>query len=162
MADTLSKTQYENSSYRDGYDALRKNLDGYSSEVVAQWLMDDGYWPHGPAESGAARVRACLNPDKSEFFKFSEIIFLMNRSGRADALYYACDATQHERPGKKRSPHQIAEEELEEIQRLERELEQKKRNVNAFLLAHAQAVHPSPRGIRRMRYSLRRLWKRGR
>lgn len=78
-------------SHPNGYAALKAMLEPYTSEQVARWLMDGGYWPRLTLASAAARVRACTNPDKHEFFKFSEILFLMAQTERYQPLEFAAE-----------------------------------------------------------------------
>lgn len=160
MPAPLNKTQRKQSdrTYADGYDALRAMLAEYSSETVAEWLIAEGYWPQGPVNSAAARVRACLDPEKNQFFKFSEIIFLSVRSGCPDALYYFCDQMCRQRPEATKTSRERAIESLREIQQLERELHEKKSLYNAAMRAD-QHVPPTARGISRIRFSLTRLFR---
>lgn len=155
MGLALNKTQAI--AYRDGYDAMKRMLEDFDSVRVGRWLIEDGYWPQMPDDSAGARVRACLNPDKSRFFKFSEILYLAWRTGRADVLYYFCDYTGFHRPEHNGSVHQQAEHLAEQIRAEERALDAKKAKYKNLLARSAENIFPSPRGIRRLRFS---LWRR--
>lgn len=153
MGKTLSNPQTA-VVYRDGYDALKRMLDGFDSITVGRWLMEEGYWPHGPEITAGARVRACCNPDKTEFFKFSEIIFLMVRTGQCHPLYFACDATNHQRPKMQQTAQAAADKLAAEIRERERELEELRSTHRAAMTRVRDEVYPSKRGISRIRFSL--------
>lgn len=66
-------------------DALREtlNVDPATKREMIQFLIDEGFWDKSMKwESAVARFDACLNPNKSEFFKLSELWALMKRFGR--------------------------------------------------------------------------------
>lgn len=155
MGSGLNKAQQQ-ISYRDGYDALKRMLDGFDSVRVGRWLVDEGYWPQMPDDSAGARVRACLSPDKNRFFKFSEILFLAFRTGRPDALHYFCDYTGYERPERNSSAHEQAEHLAEQIRAEERALDAKKNRYKELLVRSAEDTFPSPRGISRLRFFRKR------
>ena len=78
--------------YGDGYDALRMMCEGRKSQEIAHYLIsEDGIWKGKTLETGAARVRACLNHDKNEFFKISEIIAISKYTKCFDAVLFMCD-----------------------------------------------------------------------
>lgn len=87
--------------YRDGYEAMRTMCDNsvFNYADLAMHLVEEGYWPAELSrESAAARFRACLNPDKDQYFKRSEMVALMRITGRVDPVYHECDELGLERP----------------------------------------------------------------
>lgn len=122
----------ENEQYQDGYDALRRMLDGHRSNAVAMALMEYELWPSMPAGSAAARVRANLNPESDQFFKFSEIVFLMWWTGRIDPVLYACEALGYERPKKKRALRDL-EKARRELADVERRADRLRRDIQVKL-----------------------------
>lgn len=51
---------------------------------IVQFLLDEGFWDKDKLnwDSAIARYNACLNPNKSEFFKLSEAWAISKRFGR--------------------------------------------------------------------------------
>lgn len=92
--------------YRDGYEALRAMCRGYKDKEIAHFLMDHGLWGHLSLERAESRVRACLNPGKTEFFHFSEIMVITQCTHQYDAVFYFCDMVGLTRP----EPKSLAEQ----------------------------------------------------
>lgn len=84
--------------YEDEFEALQLMISGSerSFKEVAAYLF-----PHLKPESGYARLKACLNPDKDERLTFGQIIAAMNFCERYDPLMFGCDETLHARPDRK-------------------------------------------------------------
>ncbi|QIL80999.1 hypothetical protein G7047_14660 [Diaphorobacter sp. HDW4A] len=93
------------SIYEDEYDALSQMIanSDKSAKELAVYLF-----PHMKVESGHARLRACLNPEKDERLTFGQIIAAMRFCGKFDPLMYACDETLHARPDRKAAEDQAA------------------------------------------------------
>ena len=78
-----------------GLDALRETLDvgpNLKPQMI-DFLLKEGFWDGEKLswESATARFNGCLNPNKADFFKFSEIWALMKRFDR-HALFHAMAA----------------------------------------------------------------------
>ena len=85
--------------YRSGYDALKSMCDNKTAQEIAHYLIAvDGMWSGRSLDTGAARIRACLSPEKAEYFKFSEIIAICAFTQRFDPIYYVCDRFGMSRP----------------------------------------------------------------
>lgn len=85
--------------YIDGYDALKAMCANKDSKEIAHYLIHvDGIWRDKSLETGASRVRACLNKDKPEFFKLSELIAIAKFTKRYDAVNFMCDELGLSRP----------------------------------------------------------------
>lgn len=84
--------------YRDGADALKAMCFGYEPKEIAFFLIEDGIWSDKELDSAIARVNACLNPKKQEFFHFSEIIAISKHTRNFDAVFFACDQMGLSRP----------------------------------------------------------------
>jgi len=79
-------------NYRDGYEALTEMCGGFGSQEIAHHLIEvDGIWKGKSLDTGAARVRACLNKDKAEFFKLSELIAVSKFTKHYDAIFFMCN-----------------------------------------------------------------------
>ncbi|MGY8872185.1 MAG: hypothetical protein ACKVJE_17240 [Pseudomonadales bacterium] len=66
----------------DWYEALNQMCEPFTSDQIALWLVDAGLTKSGTSpKSVAAHVRAARNADKADYFKQSELIVLMERSG---------------------------------------------------------------------------------
>lgn len=137
--------------FTSGYDAIRQMLDGYSSEQVAVWLIEAGYWPESLSMGGAAaRVRTCIRPDGDQFFKFAEIIYLAWRTGRPYPIYYACDELGLTRP----EPRDMDSEMkalAEEVPALEAELDMKRRRLETLMQGRGPGDQRDANG-RRLRF----------
>lgn len=90
----------EGSDAIDAYRMYRSLFDGYDSHEIGAFFVGEDFWPRSYTEdSSAARVRACNNPDKSEYWKLAELIAWADHVGRAHVfLYFLCDAFGFERP----------------------------------------------------------------
>lgn len=55
-------------------------------------------WPSLKQETAYARLKASLNPDKSEKLTLDEIAFICRFTGRADPLFYLADELNFMRP----------------------------------------------------------------
>lgn len=75
----------------DGYTALKAMCAGYDAKEIAAHLIDDGLWKEKSLTTGEGIVNRCLNRNRSEFFKFSEIIAITRFTGNYDALDFFCD-----------------------------------------------------------------------
>ena len=84
--------------YRNGADALRAMCFGYEPKEIAWFLIEDGIWAGKSIDGAVTRVNACLNPNKPEFFHFSEIIAITKRTRNFDAVFFACDELGLSRP----------------------------------------------------------------
>jgi len=85
--------------YKDGYAALEAMCAGKSSQEISHHLISvDGIWHEKKLETGAARVRACMNKEKHEFFKFSELIAISKFTKCNDAIFFMCDELGLSRP----------------------------------------------------------------
>ena len=84
--------------YRNGADALKAMCFGFEPKEIAFFLIEDGIWAGKNIDSAVTRVNACLNPNKPEFFHFSEIIAVSKRTRNFDAVFYACDELGLSRP----------------------------------------------------------------
>lgn len=84
--------------YEDEFEALQLMISGSerSFKEVASYLF-----PHLKPESGYARLKACLNPEKDERLTFGQILAAMKFCERFDPLMFACDETLHARPDRK-------------------------------------------------------------
>lgn len=76
-----------------GVEMIRRLFDGYTSQQIAEWMMDQEYWPALKPSSAAARVRACCDPNKDEFWKLSELVGWAEYTGRRALADYVCDHT---------------------------------------------------------------------
>ena len=86
-------------TYIDGYDALSAMCASKKSQEIAHYLIAvDGIWKGKSLETGAARIRACLSKEKSEFFKLSELIAIAKFTRRYDAVFFMCDELGLSRP----------------------------------------------------------------
>lgn len=95
--------------YVSGYAALKAMCEGFSSDQIAFHLIEtNGMWQGKSLPTGAARVRACLSPEKNEYFSFGEILAIMQFTGHFDPIYYACDLYNMTRPVPKSREEQIA------------------------------------------------------
>ena len=69
-----------------GLDALREMLDvdPATKRDMIEFLFDEGFWDRNRLtwDAAQARFHACLNPNKAEFFKFSEIWAIAKRFQR--------------------------------------------------------------------------------
>lgn len=142
-------------TFTNGYDALRQMLDGHSSETVALWLIEAGYWSESLSIGGAAaRVRSSLRPPPGgdEFFKFSEIIFLAWKTGRPYPLYYACDELGLSRPEPRNLSAELAEL-MEEVPKMESELAAKRRRLQVLMDGWTGPNPETDEDGRRMRFS---------
>ena len=81
--------------YDDEHDALAQMIANgpYQLKEVAAHL-----WPGMKPDSAYAKMKACLNPQGDQQFKFHEIIAAMKFCGQFDPLYHLCDETLHARP----------------------------------------------------------------
>jgi hypothetical protein len=74
-----------------GLDALRETLDVDASTKrdMIEYLFEEGFWDRDRLswDAAIARFNACLNPNKSEFFKLSELWALMKRFRRHQLLH---------------------------------------------------------------------------
>lgn len=86
--------------YLNGHDALRQMIGAarQSRQQIAAHLCTVGLWPPMKPTSCAARFDACLNPDKDQFFKWSDILEMMRFTQCFDPLYFMCDQLALERP----------------------------------------------------------------
>lgn len=84
--------------YDDEFEALNLMISNSSKSFkeVAAFLF-----PHLKPESGYARLKACLNPEKDERLTFGQILAAMKFCERYDPLMFACDETMHARPDRK-------------------------------------------------------------
>lgn len=95
--------------YLDGYDALKAMCEGYTGDQIAFFLIDtNGMWRTKTLPTGSSRVRACLSPEKNEYFSLGEIIAIMQFTGRFDPVYFICDVFGMTRPVAKSPEEQIA------------------------------------------------------
>ena len=72
---------------RSAFESLRATFgnDPHLKNAMVQFLMDEGFWSNETLKSwdaAMARFNACLNPNKSEFFKIGEVWALMKRFDR--------------------------------------------------------------------------------
>ncbi|HQU89223.1 MAG TPA: hypothetical protein PK620_06440 [Denitromonas sp.] len=84
--------------YEDEFEALAMTISNSQrtfKEVAAH------LFPESKPESGYARLKACLNPEKDERLTFGQIIAMCKFCERFDALMYMCDETLHARPDRK-------------------------------------------------------------
>lgn len=131
--DPIPITGRQAPTFTNGYDALRQMLDGHSSETVALWLIEGGYWPESLSIGGAAaRVRACTSPHGDQFFKFSEIMFLIWKTGRPYPIHYACDELGLTRPEPRNLSAELAAL-MEEVPKMESELAAKRRRLQVLM-----------------------------
>jgi len=85
--------------YLDGYAALLEMCGGKTSQEIAHHLISvDGIWGDKSLDTGSARIRACLNKDKPEFFKAAELIAIQRFTKRYDAVFFMCDELGLSRP----------------------------------------------------------------
>lgn len=86
--------------YDDEFDALAQTITNSdkSFKECAAFLF-----PHLKPESAYARLKACLNADKSERLTFGQIIALCDYCKTYDALNFMSDELNHER-GKVKNP----------------------------------------------------------
>lgn len=128
----MAETHTYPDSYTNGYDALKRMVDGVKSERVASALVESGLWHEGRLSSAAARVRANLNPESDQFFKFAEIVFLIWHFGQADPLMYLCDVCGYERP-QRTQVLRNAEEARRRLEAAEAEAEAARRSYHALI-----------------------------
>lgn len=71
---------------RNAFMALRStfDVDNKTKALMVQFLFDEGFWQADRLswDAAIARFNACLNPNKTEYFKMGEIWALMARFGR--------------------------------------------------------------------------------
>jgi hypothetical protein len=86
--------------YLDGHDALLQMVGAarQSRQQIAAHLCTVGLWPPMKPTSRTARFDACLNPDKDQYFKWSDVLEMMRFTQRFDPLHYLCDQLALERP----------------------------------------------------------------
>ena len=58
---------------------------------VAQWLIDNEFWPVMTVASAEARINACLDPEKEQYLKISELIAIMLHFQRFTVLEMVAD-----------------------------------------------------------------------
>lgn len=109
-----------------GTEVIERLFEGFCSREIAEWMIDNGYWPPMKPSSAAARVRACCDPDKDEFWKFSELVAWAAYTGRRVLADYVCDRTGLARPAA--TPQVSAE-----LQRRLDELDVAERNRDAAI-----------------------------
>lgn len=105
----------------NGIDVIRELFKGYSSSEIADWMIDNGFWSPIAPSSAAARVRSCCDPDKAEFWKFSELVAWAEATDRRVLADYVCDRTPSlDRPrvrGEISDELRAALEELDQVER---------------------------------------------
>jgi len=105
----------------EGYEAIRRTCAPLSAKQVAYLLMESGQWNQHhfkTLDAAAARVRACWSKDKQEYFRVSDLLVIMRRTGNYDVLHFLCDALGLSRPQPVPREHQIAEA-FDRLHRLE-------------------------------------------
>lgn len=80
---------------RSAFEALEATLkvDARLKRDMIQFLFDEGFWDTEKLSWPAAEARfnACLNPNKSDFFKIGELWALMKRFGRHELFLAMAD-----------------------------------------------------------------------
>lgn len=136
----------------DGYDALKQMVDGHSSEDVALWLIQAGYWPETLSiGAAAARVRNCLNKNGDQFFKYAEVVFLQWKTGRPYPMFYECDELGFDRPHPRDTMRELLQLK-QDVAELEAQLTAKRRRLEAYQKAQGPNAEFDQDG-RRLRFS---------
>ena len=81
---------------RGAFNAMQDTLkvDDRTRNEMIQFLLDEGFWKAETLKTHDAQIarwNACLNPNKSEFFKVGEVWALMARFGRHDLFLRMAD-----------------------------------------------------------------------
>lgn len=118
---------------RNAFRALKETLDadGALKRDMIQFLLDEGFWDNATLrnwDSAVARFNACLNPNKSEFFKIGELWALMKRFGRHQLFLAMADDLGYD---VRRRPTE--ERRIELLERIARALERSETEVSGSL-----------------------------
>lgn len=116
--------------YEHGYAAMKATFDGLSSKEIALAMIDSGLWDMR-LDSAAARVRNCMHPESDQFFKLSDLLFLMWHFQRFELLYHCCDVLHHSRPALI-APNTERAKILEEMLQKQTEYEELRAKYNAL------------------------------
>ena len=81
----------------DGYTVLRAMCSGFEPKEIAAHLIDKKFHDGKSIDQVAAYVRDCLNPNRQQYFKMSEIISISQFTGNPDALHLFEDAMGYSR-----------------------------------------------------------------
>ena len=83
-----------NRKFDDWYDSLHNAIvNGEGYKATASHL-----WPDHKLDTAYARLKACVNPEKTDKLDFGQVIEVCRFNDRFDPLYCFCDETHHKRP----------------------------------------------------------------
>lgn len=105
----------------DGYEAIRRTCAPLSAKQVAYLLIESEQWAHhvfGTLDAAAARVRACWSAEKHEYFRLSDLLVIMAKTGNYDVVHFLCDELGLSRPQPVPRAYQLAEA-VDRLHRLE-------------------------------------------
>ena len=146
-----------------GDEAIRLLFEGYSSDFIGIWMMENEYWPERKPSTAGARVRANNNTDKDQYWHFCELTGFSAYTGRRVLADHVCDCVPGlGRPTWDNAPRSPLQEDLERLYALDREREQVMRRIETqHRIEHAASAAPEPDGeglgapdsVRRVRFS---------
>lgn len=91
--------------YDDEFEAIRASIEsGKGYKATATFL-----WPTMKPESAYARLKACTNSHGDQHLRYGEVVALMRFNGTDDALMWACDETDHDRPARRAPADKVSE-----------------------------------------------------
>lgn len=111
-------------------DSIACLRDRHTSKELALHLYEI-YGMKGSPQSWIARVNACFNPKKPEFFTWCDIVNLMKYTGCTEPLSFVCDQLGMSHPEVKEQGEEVMQT-IVTIRKLRNELEAKEQLLEAM------------------------------